>query len=234
MENENQGQSRRASDVQIPVLAAKVGALEAETENLRESIRHVDAKVEESRAELSRKLDGISEKMDSRTRIPLLPHLSLLVAGSAVLITLGVQAIHGQAAVHSANFQQLQAQLHDHQELGIRHKAEFREHIKDGHSASVREILAQSLDTLDRRISVVDEQHSLENIEQEEDIEALRVKNSEVETRLDDYLERMAKMEAKFGRVVGHSKEGFHQKDARQVIGPLRDRIQSLEARVRQ
>lgn len=221
--------TRRAADQQIPLLAARVGALEAEVEIVREGQRELRTDIGTVRSELSKKLDLISQQFDQKTRTPMLPLVALLVSGAAVLITLGVQAINGLHTVHQQAFQSLQLQHEAHEELGVRHKHEFRQHIQDGHSASVRKEIARIEHRLDERIGTVDAQHALENIEQEEDIEALRENNKKVEERLDDYLQRIAVLETRFDRVVGHSSEGFHQKDARQVIGPLVERMKRLE-----
>ncbi len=220
---------RRAADHQIPLLSAKVGHLEATVESQGRWLQDVDHKIDDIRRELGDKLDQISSNFDQKTRTPMLPLVALLVSGAAVLITLGVQAISGLHTLHETSFAHLQNQHETHEQLGVRHKHEFRQHIKDGHSASVRKEVARIEHRLDERIGTVDAQHALENIEQEEDIEALRENNKKVEERLDDYLQRIAVLETRFDRVVGHSSEGFHQKDARQVIGPLIERMKRLE-----
>lgn len=121
--------------------------------------------------------------------------MALLIAGFGVTITLGVQALHGQNNLFEAGLRRLTDVLDDHQELGVRHKSEFREHIKDGHSEAVRDELGRVELELSRRIESVDNLHTGENVEQEDDIEKLRAINTLVEHRLDTYLARISVLE---------------------------------------
>ena len=129
------------------------------------------------------------------------------------------------------------ATIAEHESRGREFKSRTRKHAGDGHSAHmVDEHLQQGLKALERErvhlkehISIVDKLHASEHVEQEEDIDQLRQVNQRVEERLDKHAQRLAVLETKQERVVGHSAQGFHQKDWQQVGEPLIRRIERLE-----
>ena len=193
---------RRAADVQIPMLSEKVGHLEATVESQGRWLRDVDNKVDDTRKELGAKLDGIAHSLDQRTRFPMLQFVALLFTGGAVLITLGVQALKGQNEVSEARFARLLSQQITHEEHGVRHKEDFRKHIRDGHSASVRNLLDRIEKEVHGKIDAVDKQHADENVEQEDDIEALRRRDSAFEIRNDQQDSRLTKLETEREQLV--------------------------------
>lgn len=69
------------------MLSAKVGHLEATVEGQGRWLKDVDTEIKNTRRELGEKLDHISSTMDSRTRMPMLPMVTLLVVAGGFLLT---------------------------------------------------------------------------------------------------------------------------------------------------
>ena len=168
--------SRRAVDQQIPLLAAKVGHLEATVESQGRWLQDVDHKIDDIRRELGDKLDRISGHFDQKTRLPMLPILGMLLTAGLFLLTIMtiVFKSHGDAIT------QLQHSSADHM---------------DGHPVWVTKLMAEQFKAMQDRLAAVDATHTEAEKEKEEDIEGLRLQNLRNEGRDDTQDSRLAVLE---------------------------------------
>lgn len=132
---------------------------------------------------------------DIGKRQPMLPIMMMFIAGFGVVVTLGVQALSGQSKLWMSGLEKVAAEQQTHEEIGVRHKHQFLEHIADGHSPAVRNLLDRVENELTRRIGEVDTLHTSENIEQENDIQELREGASVNEKRVDGIDVKLSRLE---------------------------------------
>lgn len=236
MSNEQEGLpvERRAGMRQIQAelgrLSEQFGRLVGEFAGIKNALERADKDIAELRSPQRQPLivqGGIA--------VFLLTVISLLYAGQ-------MHRIEGLNEASELAFQGLHRLVEDHESRGREHKAHFRTHVADGHSREqARDMLEHGMSLLRfesaemrHRIATVDQRHADEHIEQEEDISALRERDQLTEHRLFGLTERVAVIETKFGRVVGHGPDGFHQKDWRQVSAPIFARLDYLEQKILQ
>ncbi len=168
--------SRRQADQQIPLLAAKVGHLEATVESQGRWLQDVDHKIDDIRRELGDKLDRISGHFDQKTRLPMLPILGMLLTVGLFLLTIMTIVFKSQGDAIS----QIQHSQTAHM---------------DGHPVWVTKLMKEQFDSVRARIAAVDATHTEAEHEKEEDIEGLRRQNLRNEGRDDTQDSRLAILE---------------------------------------
>jgi len=167
---------QRAADTEIHVLTAKVGQLESESRQHREDIQALGRKIGHETERLFGKLDEIRANLDTKTRLPMLPFVTLLiVAGGFLLTIMTLITSHQGRALES-----LQKQQTAHH---------------DGHPVWVTELMAEKFKSVLDTINAVDHAHREAENEKEEDIIELRLENSRTEIRNDKQDARLSVLE---------------------------------------
>ena len=197
-EGEQQGAfSRRAADAQIPMLAAKVGHLEASFEQLDRGQRDLRTEISYVRLEVVDKLDHISLTMDSRTRTPMLPIVGLLAGGAGFLITV-MGLLYNNQSNQLTNLQD-----------GIRSLTQEAHAHMDGHPVWVTQVMDERFASVQATIQGLIIALREMGEEKEGDIQELRGENRHNEARNDAQESRLAVLETQmeersefFGRYI--------------------------------
>ena len=167
----------QTSHMQIHDLSVKVGHLEGVVENLGVRIEGTDHKVDKTREELSSKLDKVIQSVDQRTRMPMLPVITMLIVGAGFLLTI-------MTLVFSSLSTQVEASTSTIAKQVTRNAEKIDDH-DNGHPEYVVSLFKEKTRQLGKLIKLIDKKHAEEHIEQEEDIEILRARDEEMEVRND-------------------------------------------------